>query len=97
MFKKILFVFVLAAAILAFAGYSVPTASACSTSVPDDCRPIFGPNFDAIQSVNPPLPSPLANSPDKSTEIGPLQDQQTAPSQPAPLITPPCSAAAPGC
>ena len=86
MFKKILFVFVLAAAVLAFAGYSVPTASACSTSVVDDCRPIFGQNFDAIQTVNPPLPSPLANSTDKSTETGPLQDQQTAPAT-APIIT----------
>jgi hypothetical protein len=38
MFKKMLFVFVLAAAVLAFAGYGVPTASACSGSI-DDCRP----------------------------------------------------------
>ena len=59
MFKKILFVFVLAAAVLAFAGYSVPTASACSTSVLDDCRPIFGPNFDAIQ----PVPSQAVSAP----------------------------------
>lgn len=35
MFKKTLFVFLLAAAVLAFAGYSVPTASACTGSSDD--------------------------------------------------------------
>jgi hypothetical protein len=51
MSKKILFVFLLAAAVVSFAGYSVPTASACSTLVPEDCRPIFGSNFSAVQAV----------------------------------------------
>ena len=63
MFKKVLFVLLLAAAVVAFAGYSVPTASACSTSVVDDCRPIFGSAFDAIQ----PVPSGATLAPATST------------------------------
>ena len=45
MFKKILFVFVLAAAVLTFAGYSVPTASACSGI--DGCIPIIDSKYAA--------------------------------------------------
>ncbi len=47
-FKKILFVFLLAAALLAYAGYGVPAAAACSTLSTADCAPIYGPNFDPI-------------------------------------------------
>ncbi|MEW5719600.1 MAG: hypothetical protein AB1817_13285 [Chloroflexota bacterium] len=60
MFKKVLFVFLLAAAVLAFAGYSVPTASACSASAADDCRPTFGSRVDDAQGFV--LFSPTASS-----------------------------------
>ena len=103
MFKKMLFVFVLAAAVLAFAGYGVPTAAACSGSV-TSCNAMFGPSFETTVEVTPQLPSPLAMSSQSSVnwdiEKGPLTEQQTtpsAPSQPPPLTTPPCSAPGPGC
>ena len=50
MFKKMLFVFVLAAAVLAFAGYGVPTAAACSGSV-TSCNAMFGPGFETTLTV----------------------------------------------
>jgi hypothetical protein len=59
MFKKMLFVFLLAAAVLAFAGYSVPTASACSGSVAS-CSPIFGQGFETTLTV----PGSSAPAPD---------------------------------
>ena len=87
MFRKILFVFVLAAAVLAFAGYSVPTASACSTSVPDDCRAIFGPNFDAVQEV--PAAAPALTATGTSSSIQSTGATATTSSAaPAPSDTP---------
>ena len=50
MFKRMLFVFVLAAAVLAFAGYSVPTAAACSGSV-TSCNTMFGQGFETTVTV----------------------------------------------
>ena len=90
MFKKMLFVFVLAAAVLAFAGYGVPMAAACSASV-SSCNAMFGPSFETTLTVTPPLPSPLAMSPQSvnwDIEKGPFVDQQTTPSIPdQPIFT----------
>ena len=84
MFKKMLFVFVLAAAVLAFAGYGVPTAAACSGSV-TSCNAMFGPSFETTLTVLPPNASPLAKSPQPynwDIEQGPFVELQTEPSQP---------------
>ena len=86
MFKKMLFVFVLAAAVLAFAGYGVPTAAACSGSV-TSCNAMFGPSYETTLTVLPPNASPLAKSPQPSApslwdiEQGSFVEQ-TAPVQP---------------
>ena len=65
MFKKMLFVFVLAAAVLAFAGYGVPTAAACSGSV-TSCNAMFGPGFETTVAV----PASIAQLPSNSGSAG---------------------------
>jgi hypothetical protein len=84
MFKKMLFVFLLAVAVLAFSGYAVPTASACSTLIAGDCNPMFGPSFDAVQEVLPPVGPPpgTINKFESDIEITP-----NVPELPAPAST----------
>ena len=92
MFKKMLFVFVLAAAVLAFAGFGVPmAAAACSASV-TSCNSMFGPNFQTTLTVVSPIASPLANvnTEDSWTEIGELGPQELLP------VEPECLAGQPG-
>jgi hypothetical protein len=61
MFKRVLFVFLLALAVLAFAGYSVPTASAACDAT-NNCNPMFGPTFVTVQAVPAPATSSTQNA-----------------------------------
>jgi hypothetical protein len=75
MSKKVLFLLLVAVALLAFAGFGIPIASAdCSAAT--NCNSMFGSNFLTTQSVgvatNPPI---NFNTEDAPTEIGPLEVQ----------------------